>query len=155
MLINIILSVLVITLITALNTILTKEAIQRELTFSEIIAENQDTRICKVFMILCCIPTFIILYIKSLLPVSTKSCFDEEDDDKLTCQQICEKYSRFYDVSEHYVAYVRNGIVEDVIYESDENFEDTIQNITNLNLKKIRRFSKTLYILPEVLEVIQ
>ena len=77
-LINLILCVLVIIMITALNTILTKEAIQRGLTFAEIIAENQDTKIGKVFMILSCIPTFIILYIRSLLPINTTSCFDED-----------------------------------------------------------------------------
>lgn len=77
-LINFILCVVVIILIAALNTILTKEAIDRELTFSEIIEENQDTKLGKFFMILSCIPAFIILYIKSLLPINTTSCFDED-----------------------------------------------------------------------------
>ena len=75
---TIIITIIVIEM-TTLNTILTKEAIQRELTFSEIINENQDTKLGKFFMIVSCIPTYIILYIRSLFPVHTKSCFNEED----------------------------------------------------------------------------
>lgn len=79
---NILLTLAVLAII-VLNVIITKEAIQRELTFSEIISENQDTKLGQIFMGLLAIPSFIILYIKSLLPI--KSYFDEDgfefDDD--------------------------------------------------------------------------
>lgn len=78
MLLNV-LFVLAIIAFTALNIILIKEAIERELTFSEIIAENEDTHLGKILMISLSIPAFIVLYIKSLLPINTKSCFDEDN----------------------------------------------------------------------------
>jgi hypothetical protein len=70
--------VLVILAIITLNAILIKESIERELTFSEIIAEDQDTRLGRILMILLTIPTLIILSVKSLLPVNTQSCFDDD-----------------------------------------------------------------------------
>lgn len=77
---NIIL-VLVILAIITLNAILIKEAIERELTFSEIIAEEQDTRLGRILMTFLTIPTFIILYIKSLLPINTQSYFEDDEFD--------------------------------------------------------------------------
>ena len=73
--------ILVILEIIVLNIILIKESIERELTFSEIIAEEQDTRLGRILMTLLTIPTFIVLSIKSLLPINTTSCFDEDEFD--------------------------------------------------------------------------
>lgn len=77
---NIILILVILAIIT-LNVILIKEAIERELTFSEIIEEDQDTRLGRILMTFLTIPTFIILYIKSLLQINTQSCFDEDEFD--------------------------------------------------------------------------
>ena len=98
MLLNIILFVLftfVVIAITTLNTIMTKEALRRELTFSEIISENQDTRISKILMGVLCIPCYIILKTKSLLPINTQSCFNEEEKTEIEKPQY-----KFYNLSE-------------------------------------------------------
>jgi hypothetical protein len=110
------------------------------------ILNEQDFGLGKIGVSLVYWPTFVVLYIKSLLPINTKSCFDEMEDNELTSEQIRKKYPRFFDVGEHYISYVRNGVVEATIYESQNNFDDIVERIENLNCKKIRRFGHTLYI---------
>ena len=58
-----VLSVLIVLALGTLNTILIKEARERELTFSEIIAENQDTKVGKTLMSIVSFPTAITLKI--------------------------------------------------------------------------------------------
>lgn len=58
-----VLSVLIVLALGTLNTILIKEARERELTFSEIIAENQDTKFGKILMSIVSFPTAITLKI--------------------------------------------------------------------------------------------
>lgn len=60
---NIILLALIGVAIVVLNVILTKEAVTRNMTFSEIIEENQDTSIGKIFMSIVSFPTYIALKI--------------------------------------------------------------------------------------------
>ena len=98
MLVNVIITVLFVLVIAAyatLNVSLVKEALDRELTFAEIIAENQDTRLGKIFMCAVSIPAFVVLQIQSLCfnkePINTTSCFYEEKDNELTAEQIREK----------------------------------------------------------------
>lgn len=77
-LINIILSVLVITLIAVLNIILTKEAIERDLSFKEIIEENQDTKFGFALMSVLSLPTLLVLKLWSLKPIKTAPTEDWE-----------------------------------------------------------------------------
>ena len=58
-----VLSVLIVLALGTLNTILIKEARERELTFSEIIEENQDTKVGKTLMSIVSFPTAIVLKI--------------------------------------------------------------------------------------------
>lgn len=58
-----VLSVLIVLALGTLNTILIKEARERELTFSEIIAENQGTKVGNILMSIVSFPTAITLKI--------------------------------------------------------------------------------------------
>ena len=58
-----VLSVICTIAFTVLNVILTKEARERELSFKEIIAENQDTKVGKILMSIVSFPTAITLKI--------------------------------------------------------------------------------------------
>ena len=69
--ITIILSVLIVLALGTLNTILTKEARERELSFKEIIAENQDTKVGKILMSIVSFPTAITLKILSKRDLKT------------------------------------------------------------------------------------
>lgn len=60
---DIVLATFIILSLGALNAILIKEARERELTFSEIIAENQDTKCGKILMSIVSFPTAITLKI--------------------------------------------------------------------------------------------
>lgn len=62
------------------NIIMTTISIQDGTTIKDILKE-QDFGIGKVGVSLMYWPTFLVLYIKSLLPINTKSCFDIFDDD--------------------------------------------------------------------------
>jgi hypothetical protein len=52
-------------------------SIQYGNTIKEILSE-QDFGLGKIGVSIVYWPTFIILYIRSLLPINTKSCFDED-----------------------------------------------------------------------------
>lgn len=69
---------LIIVAITTLNAILVKEARERELTFSEIIKENQDTKLGFLLMGMFSLPTLLVLIIKSLRPIDTTPIDDWE-----------------------------------------------------------------------------
>lgn len=69
---------LIIVAITTLNAILVKEARERELTFSEIIKENQDTKLGFLLMGMFSLPTLLVLIIKSLRPIDTTPIYDWE-----------------------------------------------------------------------------
>ena len=62
------------------NIIMSTISIQDGSTIKEILSE-QDLGLGKVCVSLMYWPTFLVLYIKSLLPINTKSCFDIFDDD--------------------------------------------------------------------------
>lgn len=82
MLSNVILFVLFVLVVFAYvsaNVIMTVIAIKDDNTVSDILSE-QDYGLGKIGVSLMYWPTFITLYIKSLLPINTKSCFDEEDN---------------------------------------------------------------------------
>lgn len=76
MLINI-LFVLVIIAYLAANIIMTIISIQYDSTIKEILSE-QDFGLGKIGVSIVYWPTFVVLYIKSLLPINTTSCFDED-----------------------------------------------------------------------------
>lgn len=61
------------------NIIMSIISIQDGSTIKEILSE-QDLVLGKVGVSLMYWPTFLVLYIKSLLPINTKSCFDIFDD---------------------------------------------------------------------------
>ena len=61
---------------TVLNLILCKEALKRELTFSEIIAENQDTKFGKTLMSIVSFPTAIVLKLLTFKKIDTTSIFN-------------------------------------------------------------------------------
>ena len=75
-----ILFVLVILAYLAANIIMSIVSIQDGSTIKEILSE-QDFGLGKVCVSLMYWPTFLVLYIRSLLPINTKSCFDIFDDD--------------------------------------------------------------------------
>jgi hypothetical protein len=77
MLINILFVLVIIAYIVA-NVIMTIISIQSDNTIKDILDE-QDFGLGKVGVILMYWPAFVILYIRSLRPINTKSCFDEED----------------------------------------------------------------------------
>lgn len=76
MLTTILFVLVIITYLTA-NIIMTIISFQFDNTIKDILNE-QDFGLGKVGVSLVYWPTFVVLYIKSLLPVSTKSCFDED-----------------------------------------------------------------------------
>lgn len=61
------------------NIIMTTISIQDGTTIKDILKE-QDLGLGKVCVSLMYWPTLLVLYIKSLLPINTKSCFDIFDD---------------------------------------------------------------------------
>lgn len=61
---------------TTLNIILSKEATKRELTFLEIIKENKDTKLGRIFMAIVSLPTAIVLKVLTFKKVDTTSIFD-------------------------------------------------------------------------------
>lgn len=71
-----VLSVLIVLALGTLNVILTKEARERELTFSEIIKENQDTKFGQILMSIISFPTAITLQILTLKKIDTKSIYE-------------------------------------------------------------------------------
>lgn len=71
-----VLSILCTIAFTTLNIILSKEARERELTFSEIIAENQDTKFGKTLMSIVSLPTAIVLKLLTFKKVDTTSIFN-------------------------------------------------------------------------------
>lgn len=73
-----VLSVLMVLALGTLNVILTKEAIERELSFKEIIEENQDTKIGFVLMTVLSLPTLLVLKLWSLRPTKTTLTEDWE-----------------------------------------------------------------------------
>ena len=77
MLTNILLILVIIAYISA-NIIMTTISFQYGNTIKDILNE-QDFGLGKVGVSLVYWPTFVVLYIKSLLPINTKSCFDEEE----------------------------------------------------------------------------
>ena len=74
-----VLSALVVLSYVLANVIMTIIAIKDGSTVSDVLNE-QDYGLGKVGVGIIYWPTFIVLYIRSLLPINTKSCFDEEDD---------------------------------------------------------------------------
>ena len=75
---NIILFTLVIIAYLAANAIMTIISFQDGSTIKELLNE-QDFGLGKVGVSLVYWPTFLVLYIKSLLPINTTQCFDEEE----------------------------------------------------------------------------
>lgn len=73
-----VLSVLIVLVLGTLNVILAKEAIERELSFKEIIEENQDTKIGFVLMTVLSLPTLLVLKLWSLRPIKTTLTEDWE-----------------------------------------------------------------------------
>ena len=76
-----ILFVLVIIAYLTANIIMTIISFQFDNTIKDILDE-QDFGLGKVGVILMYWPAFIILYIRSLRPINTKSCFDEFEEVK-------------------------------------------------------------------------
>jgi hypothetical protein len=79
MIINIItaiISVLCSIAFTVLNVILVKEARERELTFSEIIAENRKTKSGIIFMSIIAFPAALVLKTLTYKRVDTKSIYE-------------------------------------------------------------------------------
>lgn len=74
---NILFVLVIIAYLTA-NIIMSTISIQYRNTIKDILDE-QDFGLGKVGVILVYWPTFVVLYIKSLLPINTKSCFNEEE----------------------------------------------------------------------------
>ena len=72
-----ILFLLVIIAYLAANIIMTTISIQYGSTIKEILSE-QDFGLGKVGVSIMYWPAFVVLYIKSLLPINTTSCFDED-----------------------------------------------------------------------------
>ena len=77
MLTNILFVLIIIAYLTA-NIIMTIISIQYGSTIKEILSE-QDFGIGKIGVSIVYWPAFVVLYIRSLLPINTTSCFDEED----------------------------------------------------------------------------
>lgn len=78
-----ILFVLVIIAYLVANVIMTVISIQFGNTTKNIINE-QDFGLGKIGVSLVYWPTFVVLYVKSLLPINTKSCFDEEEFEEVS-----------------------------------------------------------------------
>lgn len=76
-----ILFVLVIIAYISANVIMTIISFQYGSTIKELLDE-QDFGLGKIGVSLVYWPTFVVLYIKSLLPISTKSCFDTEYEEE-------------------------------------------------------------------------
>ena len=74
---NILFVLVIIAYLTA-NVIMTIISFQYGNTIKDILNE-QDFGLGKIGVSLVYWPTFVVLYIKSLLPINTKSCFDEEE----------------------------------------------------------------------------
>lgn len=72
-----ILFVLVIIAYLTANAIMTTISIQYGSTIKEILSE-QDFGLGKIGVSIVYWPTFVVLYIRSLLPINTISCFDED-----------------------------------------------------------------------------
>ena len=72
-----ILFVLVIIAYLAANIIMSTISIQYGSTIKEILSE-QDFGLGKIGVSIVYWPTFVVLYVKSLLPINTTSCFDED-----------------------------------------------------------------------------
>lgn len=62
--------------LTTLNIMLIKEALDRELSFSEIIKENKKTKLGRFFMSIASLPTAIILKLLTFKKVDTTSIFN-------------------------------------------------------------------------------
>jgi hypothetical protein len=80
MLSNVILFVLFVLVVIAYvsaNVIMSVIAIKDDNTITDLLSE-QDYGLGKIGVSLVYWPTFVVLYIKSLLPIDTKSCFDDE-----------------------------------------------------------------------------
>ena len=92
-----ILFVLVIIAYLAANIIMSIVSIQYGSTIKEILSE-QDLGLGKVGVSLMYWPTFLVLYIKSLLPINTKSCFDIFDDDDVNDVEIDPYVSDAFDM---------------------------------------------------------
>ena len=73
---NILLTLVIIAYFAA-NIIMSNISIQYGSTIKEILSE-QDFGLGKVGVSLVYWPTFVLLYLKSLLPINTTSCFDED-----------------------------------------------------------------------------
>lgn len=73
-----VLFVLVVLAYVVANAIMSVIAIKDDNTISDILSD-QDYGFGKVGVSLMYWPTFIVIYIKSLLPIHTKSCFDEDN----------------------------------------------------------------------------
>lgn len=71
-----VLSILIVLALGTLNTILIKEALDRDLTFSEIIAENKDTKLSRFFMAIVSLPTAIVLKVLTFKKIDTTSIFN-------------------------------------------------------------------------------
>lgn len=74
---NILFVLVIIAYLTA-NIIMSTISVQYGSTIKEVLNE-QDFGLGKIGVSIMYWPTFVILYIKSLLQINTKSCFDEED----------------------------------------------------------------------------
>ena len=72
-----ILFILIILAYLAANVIMTIISIQYGSTIKEVLNE-QDFGLGKIGVLIMYWPTFVVLYIKSLLPINTTSCFDED-----------------------------------------------------------------------------
>lgn len=76
-----ILFVLIILAYLAANIIMSTISIQYGSTTKEILLE-QDFGLGKIGVSIMYWPTFVVLYVRSLLPINTTSCFDEDFEEE-------------------------------------------------------------------------
>ena len=82
MLTNIILLILVVIAYLTAQIILTVTSIQDGYTFKEVVNYSQDKKVGKIFMTIFYLPARFIMYLYSLLPINTTSCFDEDFEEE-------------------------------------------------------------------------
>jgi hypothetical protein len=94
MLSNVILFVLFVLVVIAYvsaNVIMSVIAIKDDNTITDLLSE-QDFGLGKIGVGIMYWPTFVALYIKSLLPINTSSCFDEEEFEEVDDNPFNLKY---------------------------------------------------------------
>ena len=73
-----ILFVLVIITYALAQIILSVTSIRDGYTFKEVVNYSQNKKVGKIFMTIFYLPAHFIMFLWSLRPIDTKSCFDEE-----------------------------------------------------------------------------